>query len=109
MTATLILFWLLMSFDFGTLSLALGIASAFLVVVISTSMDVIDHESQPIHMTPRLPLFWAWLGRQVIRSNLDVTRRIWTPGRTISPTVVRVKSSQKSALLTIKLRTSLRP
>jgi multicomponent Na+:H+ antiporter subunit E len=98
MTASLILFWLLISFDFGTLSLALGIASAFLVVVISTSMDVIDHESQPIHMTARLPLFWAWLGRQVIRSNLDVTRRIWTPGRTISPTVVRVKSSQKSAL-----------
>jgi multicomponent Na+:H+ antiporter subunit E len=98
MTATLILFWLLMSFDFGTLSLALGIASAFLVVVISTSMDVIDHESQPIHMTPRLPLFWAWLGRQVVRSNLDVTRRIWTPGRTISPTVVRVKSSQTTAL-----------
>jgi multicomponent Na+:H+ antiporter subunit E len=98
MTASLILFWLLMSFDFGTLSLALGIASAFLVVVISTSMDVIDHESQPIHMTARLPLFWAWLGRQAIRSNLDVSRRIWTPGRTISPTVVRVKSSQKSAL-----------
>jgi multicomponent Na+:H+ antiporter subunit E len=98
MTATLILFWLLMSFDFGTLSLALGIASAFLVVVISTSMDVIDHESQPIHMTARLPLFWAWLGRQVVRSNLDVTRRIWTPGRTISPTVVRVKSSQTTAL-----------
>ena len=98
MTASLILFWLLITFDFGALNLALGIASALLVVIISTSMDVIDQESQPIHLTSRLPVFWAWLSRQVIRSNLDVTRRIWTPGRTISPTLLRIKSSQKSAL-----------
>ena len=98
MTASLILFWLLITFDFGALNLALGIASALLVVIISTSMDVIDHESQPIHLTSRLPVFWAWLSRQVIRCNLDVTRRIWTPGRTISPTLLRIKSSQKSAL-----------
>ena len=98
MTISLIVFWLMISLDFSTLNLALGIASAFLVVVISTSMDMVDHESQPIHLTPRLPLFWGWLSRQVIRSNLEVTRRIWTPGHTISPRVVRVKSSQKSAL-----------
>jgi multicomponent Na+:H+ antiporter subunit E len=98
MTASLILFWLLITFDFGALNLALGIASALLVVIISTSMDVIDHESQPIHLTSRLPVFWAWLSRQVIRCNLDVTQRIWTPGRTISPTLLRIKSSQKSAL-----------
>jgi len=98
MTASLIVFWLMISLDFGILNLALGIASAFLVVVISTSMDVVDHESQPLHLTPRLPLFCGWLSRQVIRSSFDVTRRIWTPGRTISPTVVRIKSSQKSVL-----------
>ena len=98
MTASLIVFWLMISPDFGILNLALGIASAFLVVVISTSMDVVDHESQPIHLTPRLPLFVAWLGRQVIRSSLDVTRRIWLPSLAISPTLVRIKSSQTSAL-----------
>ena len=98
MTASLIVFWLMISLDFGALNLALGIASAFLVVVISTSMDVVDRESQPIHLTLRLPLFCGWLSRQIIRSNLDVTRRIWAPGRAISPTVVRIKSSQKSAL-----------
>ena len=98
MTASLFVFWLMMSLDFGALNLALGIASAFLVVVISTGMDMVDHESQPVHLTPRLPLFWGWLSRQIIRSNLDVTRRIWTPGPTISPRVVRIKSTQKTAL-----------
>ena len=98
MTASLILFWLMISFDFGTLNLVLGIASALLVVLISSSMDVIDHESQPIHLTSRLPLYWGWLGRKIILSNVDVTRRIWSPGRTISPTLVRIKSSQKSSL-----------
>lgn len=98
MTASLFVFWLMMSLDFGALNLALGIASAFLVVVISTSLDMVDQESQPVHLTARLPLFWGWLSRQIIRSNLDVTRRIWAPGKTISPGVVRIKSTQKSAL-----------
>ena len=98
LTASLMLFWLMMSGDFGALNLALGIASAFLVVAISTRMDVVDHESQPIHLTPRLPMYWGWLTGQVVKSNLDVTRRIWTPGCPISPKVVRLGLAQETAL-----------
>ena len=46
MSASLFAFCLMMSLDFGALNPALGIASAFLLVVISTSMDMVDHESQ---------------------------------------------------------------
>ena len=98
MTASLMLFWLMISGNFSILNLALGIASAFLVVAISSRMDVVDHESQPIHLTARLPIYWFWLARQVIVSNLGVTRRIWTPGRSISPTLVRLKMSQETGL-----------
>ncbi len=48
MTASLMLFWLMISGDFGVLNLALGFASAFLVVAISSRMDVVDGEAQPI-------------------------------------------------------------
>ncbi|MGB5605877.1 MAG: Na+/H+ antiporter subunit E [Gammaproteobacteria bacterium] len=98
MTASLVIFWLMISGDFGAANLALGIAAALLVVAISLRMDVVDQESQPIHLTPRLPIYWGWLTRQVIKSNLDVTRRIWTPGRSISPTLVRLKLGQETAL-----------
>lgn len=98
MAASLMLFWLMMSGDFSILNLALGIASALLVVAISIRIDVVDHESQPLHLTPRLPMYWLWLAGQVIKSNLDVTFRIWTPGRPISPTLVRLRLDQKTAL-----------
>ena len=98
MMASLMLFWLMMSGDFSRLNLALGIASALLVVAISRRMDVVDQESQPFHLTPRLPMYWGWLAIKVIKSNLDVTRRIWTPGCAISPTVANLKLSQETAL-----------
>ena len=98
MTASLMLFWLMMSGDFSRLNLALGIASALLVVAISRRMDVVDQESQPFHLTPRLPMYWGWLAIKVIKSNLDVTRRIWTPGCPISPNVANLRISQETAL-----------
>lgn len=98
MSASLMLFWLMMSGDFSRLNLALGIASALLVVAISRRMDVVDQESQPFHLTPRLPMYWGWLAIKVIKSNLDVTRRIWTPGCPISPNVANLRISQETAL-----------
>lgn len=98
MTASLMLFWLMISGDFSLLNLTLGIASAVLVVAISRRMDVVDQESQPFHLTPRLPMYWAWLTPQVIKSNLAVTRRIWSPGKSISPEMVRLRISQETAL-----------
>jgi multicomponent Na+:H+ antiporter subunit E len=98
MMASLMLFWLMMSGDFSRLNLALGIASALLVVAISRRMDVVDQESQPFHLTPRLPMYWGWLAIKVIKSNLDVTRRIWTPGCPISPNVANLRISQETAL-----------
>ena len=98
LTASLMLFWMLISGDFGLLNLVLGLASALLVVAISRRMDVVDQESQPLNLSARLPVYWAWLAGKVIKSNLDVTRAIWTPGKSISPTMVRLKLSQQTAL-----------
>jgi multicomponent Na+:H+ antiporter subunit E len=98
LTTSLMLFWVMISGDLGLLNLATGLASALLVVMILHRMDVIDHEALPFRLTPRLPVYWTWLALKVIQSALKVTRRIWTPGRSISPTLVRLKISQKTAL-----------
>jgi multicomponent Na+:H+ antiporter subunit E len=98
LAASLMLFWIMLSGDFGLLNLALGFVSVLLVVSISHRMDVVDQESQPVELSSRLPVYWAWLALKVVKSNLDVTRRIWTPGKSISPTLVRLKLSQQTAL-----------
>ena len=98
LTASLMLFWIMLSGDFGVLNLALGFVSVLLVAGIAHRMDVVDQESLPMQLSTRLPAYWAWLAIKVIKSNLDVTRRIWTPGKSISPKLVRLKLSQQTAL-----------
>ena len=51
-----------------------------------------------MHLTVRLLGFWAYLSREVLLSNLDVMRRILTPGRSISPQMVSLPLPQKSDL-----------
>lgn len=90
--------WLLLSGHYNALLLSLGVVSILIVVMIALRMDVIDREGHPIHLTIKILPYWSWLGWQIIRSNLDVARRILSPTMPISPTVLRVKASQRSAL-----------
>ncbi len=95
---TLYSLWLLLSGHFEPLLLTLGAFSCLLVVLIALRMEVIDHESHPLHLTPRLPLYWIWLLWEIVKSNLAVARLILAPRLSISPTVVRVTATQKSDL-----------
>ena len=90
--------WLLLSGHYNALLLSLGVVSILVVVMIALRMDVIDREGHPIHLTIKVLPYWAWLGWEIIKSNLDVARRILSPTLPISPTVLRVKASQRSAL-----------
>ena len=97
--ATLFVVWLLLSGYFTGLLLALGLASVLVVVLIAARMDVIDHEGYPVHLNPaRIVLYALWLLKAVVKSNIDVLRRIWSRDLDISPVLVRVRSSQKSKL-----------
>ncbi len=90
--------WLFLSGHFEPLLLTLGAFSCLLVVLIALRMEVIDHESHPIHLTPRLPLYWMWLLWEIVKSNLAVARLILTPTLSISPTVIRVTATQQTDL-----------
>ena len=88
--------WLLLSGHYTFFLLTLGVASTVLVLVIALRMDVVDQEGHPVHLTFTALLYWPWLGWQIVKANIDVARRILAPGLPISPTVVKVKASQKS-------------
>ena len=74
-------------------------------------MRVVDREGFPVHMTASALTYWPWLIWQIVLANIDVTRRVLSPGRAISPTLVRLKASQKSdvALVTYANSITLTP
>lgn len=98
LTAVLFAMWLLMSGHYDALLISLGIVSVLFTVFLAMRMDVVDHESYPIHLTGRLFRFWSFLGKEIVMANIDVARRILTPGRAISPRTFELKLPQKTDL-----------
>lgn len=90
--------WLLWSGIYQPLLLILGAASCIFVVLICRPMGLLDEEGVPIHVLPRLITYIPWLVLAIVKSNIDVARRILNPRLPISPRMVRVKAGQKTDL-----------
>jgi multicomponent Na+:H+ antiporter subunit E len=90
--------WLLLSGHYTPLLLLLGVVSTLLVVLLTTRADLIDRETQPVLIKPSVLLYWAWLGREIVKSNIDVCRRILSPTLSISPTIFTLRATQKTEL-----------
>jgi len=90
--------WLLLSGLFTPLLLGLGVASVILIVWVAHHMDVIDHEGHPIHLTKRAFLYWPWLIGKIVKSNFQVARAIVTRDMPIKPSILKVRSTQKTEL-----------
>ena len=83
--------WLLLSGYFEPLLLILGLVSCVFVVWIAKRQDVVDHEGHPVNLRPlRWILYSIWLVGEIIKSNIDVARRVWNPKLPISPTIVKI-------------------
>ncbi len=95
---TLYATWLLLSGHYTPRLLGLGVASSALAVALARRMDVIDHESYPVHITPRLITYWLWLLKEIVVANLDVAKRVLHPRMPIEPHFIRVKTTQPSEL-----------
>ena len=73
--------WLLLSGHTSPLLLSLGLGS------------VADEEGVPVDLLPGLMRYAPWLIIQIIRSNLDVAKRIVNPKLPIHPTVIHVDAA----------------
>ncbi len=95
----LFVFWVCLSGYFEPLLLGLGLASVALTVFLSKRMNVIDHESYPLHLSSKLPAFFTYLFKEIIKANIDVIKRILKlRGKSISPHLVEMPVLQKSDL-----------
>lgn len=88
--------WLLLSGHYTALLVAFGIFSVAFAVFVALRMEVVDHESHPVHLRKRAIVgYWLWLLKEILKANIDVCYRIVHPGMPISPRVVNLTATQK--------------
>ena len=97
-TMGLFVLWVALSGHLEPFLLSVGLLASLLVSVVTGRMRTVD--PKPPAILPGLPMltYLPWLIVQVIRSNLDMARRILSPSLPISPCVVEVRASQRTAL-----------
>ncbi|MGS0682617.1 Na+/H+ antiporter subunit E [Shewanella sp. 125m-7] len=92
------LFWWINSNYSNPLLLSLGAASILLVLYIANRMNVIDHESLPIHLSAKMPGYMLWLAKEIIIANISVVKHIWLGNSSISPTLATIDATQRTDL-----------
>ncbi|MGY9013770.1 MAG: Na+/H+ antiporter subunit E [Rhodospirillales bacterium] len=96
MAIVMIIFWLTLSGNYTAFLITAGVISSVIIALLAYRMNIADREGHPIHLGLSALTYWPWLIWQIIFSALNVTRIIVSPSLPISPTLTRVKMSQKS-------------
>jgi multicomponent Na+:H+ antiporter subunit E len=107
LAALLALLWLGLSGVYKPLLFALGAASVAFVVWMSRRMEVVGVEHNPVLYTWRLPVYWAWLSWEIVKSNIEVARAALTPGRMLHPRIVTVPVRLDSAIAKVTYANSV--
>ena len=89
----LIAAWVLWSGYLKPLLLGLGALSCLLTVWIVRRMGYFDDENFAFHYDWRLLGFWAWLGREVVVSSIEVARIVLRRRLVVEPRVVNIDGS----------------
>ena len=98
LAAVLFVFWLLLSGHFTPFLVISGAVSALLIAWLGVVLGYADEEGHPIELVPRGLLYWPWLVKEAAKSALDVAMIVVNPALPISPQLVRMKTSQKTAV-----------
>lgn len=90
--------WLLLSGLFKGLLLLLAALSVLLTLWLAGRMRLVDSEHHPVWAALRYVPYWPWLGVEIVKSSIDVARRVLSPSLPISPVVFEVDASQQTAV-----------
>lgn len=86
-------FWLLLSGYFTPMLLGFGVISCGLVFLFAHRMGVGDREALPWGQLRAIASYWPWLIVEIVKSNIDVIKRILDPALPINPTIIRYQTS----------------
>lgn len=92
----LLLFWLALSGHFKPFLVGAGVVSAAICVAVAQRMHAADREGHPLELFGRALTYFPWLVWEICKSCWAVTRVIIDPRLPISPTMTRVRASQRT-------------
>lgn len=98
LAASLFAFWLLLSGIYTPFLVGSGLVASVAVAALASRMELADREGHPIHLALAGLAYWPWLLKEIGKSGWQVTRIILDPRLPISPTLVRFKPTQTSAV-----------
>ena len=98
LAASLFVFWLLLSGIYTPFLVLSGLGASIAVALLARRMELADREGHPLHLGLAALTYWPWLLKEILKSGWQVTRIILDPRLPISPTFVRFRPSQKSAV-----------
>ena len=95
LAAVLAVSWLLWSGLYKPLLLGLGAFSTVLVVYVSLRMHLFEYSFFTLRFGWRLIGYWFWLAKEIVKSSVQVSYAVLTPGLQISPTVAEVDAKSR--------------
>ena len=109
LSVVLTIVWLGWSGHYGALTLSLGAGSLIFVLALSRRLGIVDDEGAPLSLSfARLCAYLPWLALEIIKANIDVARRILSPGPPpIAPRIIRTKAQPRSDVAQVILANSI--
>ena len=86
--------WFVLSGYLKTLLLFFGLISVIFVLWMSVRSKSLNYDAFPLKLLIKLPIYWIWLIKEIIKSGLTTTKIIWKGNHT--PQLIKVKASQKN-------------
>ena len=78
-----------------------GLLSCALVTYITQRERVLDEAGHPLHLLRHLVGYVPWLLWEIVKANIDVAARVWSPTLRIEPQLVRVPCELETDLGTV--------
>ncbi len=101
-------FWALLSGQFhNNFLIAAGVLCITFTVWMSRRMGLLDDEGVPARFYPRALAYLPWLAWQVVLSNWDVFKRIWSKQMPIDPRMTWIPYGTKHAFVTTTYANSI--
>ena len=99
--------WLLWSGLYKPLLIFLGAVSCLLCFWVTRRMGYFRDELFALRFSPPLLRYWWWLGGQIVRSSIDVSRIVLDPKLPISPRVIEIDSESQHPFEQVVLGNSI--
>jgi len=99
LAVVLAVYWLALSGYYkDPLILSFGGISILLVLGLCARMRILDEETVPYLNTPKILSYFVWLGKEIVKANVQVFKAVLSPDMEISPKMVKIPSKPKTEI-----------